>query len=114
MRIDTASNIGTANRNIIIEPCSVKSWLNVDAETRSLSGTASCARMTSASTPANSIIAKAVSVYQTPDRVVVGVGPAQEQPFRRRPDRAQSRFLCGAHGGVVLVRRGRRLRWPCT
>jgi len=27
MRIENASKIGTPNRNIITEPCSVKTWL---------------------------------------------------------------------------------------
>ena len=93
--IDTASNIGTANRNIIIEPCSVNSWLNVPALTRSLSGTASCVRMMSASTPANSMKAKAVSTYQTPTRLLL-----QSVQRRNRPlggfHTARSRSSCAA------------------
>src|SRR3546814_13470429 len=40
-RIENASEIGTANRNIINEPCSENSWLKVSASNRSLSGTTS-------------------------------------------------------------------------
>ena len=65
-RMEIASNIGTANRNIIAEPCMVKNWLNVSAERKSLPGTASCTRISSASTPAQSMKKKAVSEYQVP------------------------------------------------
>ena len=66
IRIEIASNIGTAKRNIIAEPCIVKSWLNMSAEIRSFSGTQSCNRIKSAITPAISMKVKAVMVYHTP------------------------------------------------
>ncbi len=46
-----ASTTGTANRNIMTVPCIVKSWLYVSWSTKSLSGTASWVRISSASTP---------------------------------------------------------------
>ena len=66
MMIEIASNIGTAKRNIIAEPCMVKSWLNRSAGIRSFSGTASCNRISSAITPAASMKNSAVVEYQTP------------------------------------------------
>src|SRR5690606_22931899 len=65
-RMENASKIGTANRNIIIEPCRVKSWLYVSAGRKPFSGKASCNRISSASTPANRKNAIAVAVYQRP------------------------------------------------
>lgn len=65
-KIATASKIGTANRNIITVPCRVKAWLKNSADRKSLSGTASCRRMSSASAPANSMKAKAAEPYQRP------------------------------------------------
>ena len=70
-RIDTASNIGTAKRNIIADPCMVKSWLKRSAETRSFSGTASCSRMMSAITPASSMKTSAVRQYHLPTSVLL-------------------------------------------
>lgn len=64
--IEIASNIGTAKRNIMAEPCMVKNWLKRSAERKSLPGTASCTRISSASTPAQSMKASAVSAYHTP------------------------------------------------
>ena len=65
-RIEIASNIGTAKRNIIAEPCIVNSWLNRSAEISSLSGKASCARIRSAMTPASSMKTSAVRQYHFP------------------------------------------------
>ena len=65
-RIDIASNIGTAKRNIIAEPCMVKNWLNRSASRKVMSGKASCTRINSASTPAISMKASAVSAYHLP------------------------------------------------
>ncbi len=48
-----ASTAGTANRNIIIVPCIVNSWLYKLGETKSFSGTASCVRISSARMPAS-------------------------------------------------------------
>src|SRR5690606_3102407 len=69
--IAKASRIGTANRNIIAEPCIVISWLYVPASSSSLPGTASCARISSASTPANRKKKQAVAAYQTPTCVLL-------------------------------------------
>src|SRR5690606_7041509 len=65
-KIAMASKIGTAKRNIITVPCSVKAWLKKSALRRSLFGTASCRRTSSARTPANNMKAKAVTPYQSP------------------------------------------------
>ena len=48
-----ASTAGTANRNIIVVPCIVNSWLYSDGPTSVFSGTASCVRITSARIPAS-------------------------------------------------------------
>src|SRR5690606_38752270 len=64
--IENASKIGTANRNILAEPCSENSWLYISALTKSLSGTASCTRISSASTPANRKNTNDMPVYQSP------------------------------------------------
>ena len=61
-----ASNIGTANRNIIAEPCMVKIWLKRSADRKSLSGTASWIRINSASTPAAIMKKKQVRAYHSP------------------------------------------------
>jgi hypothetical protein len=47
----TASMIGTANRNIMFVPCTVKSWLYWSGPTTPFSGRQSWVRMTSALTP---------------------------------------------------------------
>ncbi|MNE45587.1 hypothetical protein D3C80_1398760 [compost metagenome] len=65
-KIAIASKIGTAKRNIITVPCRVKAWLNSSAEIRSLFGTASWARISKPSSPANNMKAKAVTPYQRP------------------------------------------------
>src|SRR5688572_415844 len=61
-----ASKIGIANRNIITEPCTVKTWLYVSAESTSALGRASCARIKSASTPANRKNKQQLATYHTP------------------------------------------------
>src|SRR5687768_6733611 len=66
IRIEKASNTGTANRNIITEPCTVKIWLYSSAEMKSLFGNASCTRIRSASAPPNRKNRNAAAVYQTP------------------------------------------------
>lgn len=48
-----ASTAGTANRNIITVPCIVNSWLYRSGPISVFSGTASCTRIASASTPAS-------------------------------------------------------------
>src|SRR5690606_3154019 len=57
-RMETASSIGTAKGTIITEPGSVKSWLKVEGDTRSLSGSASWARISSARSAAKSSMPK--------------------------------------------------------
>ena len=51
MKTATPSITGTANKNIIVEPCIVNSSLYRWAPMRALSGRASCTRIASASTP---------------------------------------------------------------
>jgi len=70
-KIAPASKIGTANRNIITVPCRVKAWLKKSAESRSLSGTASWLRTSSASTPANSMKANDALAYHKPTSVLL-------------------------------------------
>ena len=79
-----ASTAGTANRNIITVPCIVKSWLYSDGPTSVLSGTASCVRITSASTPASTKNRNAVADVEHADVGVVDDGE-QPQPARRAP-----------------------------
>src|SRR5688572_22452432 len=66
IRMASASKTGIANKNIITEPCTVKIWLYNSAERKSLFGTASCTRISSARTPPNRKNANVMAVYQTP------------------------------------------------
>ena len=70
-KILMASNIGTAKRNIIAEPCMVKNWLNRSASRKVLSGNASCTRMAKASNPAISMNVSAVSEYHVPTSLLL-------------------------------------------
>jgi hypothetical protein len=70
-RIETASKIGTAKRNIMMEPCSVNTWLYSSAERKSLPGIASWIRMSSARTPPNRKNTHAAPMYQGPTRVLL-------------------------------------------
>ena len=66
-----ASNIGTAKRNIMAEPCMVKNWLNRSASKKVLSGKASCTRIANANNPAISIKVSAVSEYHVPTSLLL-------------------------------------------
>src|SRR5690606_26212264 len=63
---ENASKIGTANRNIITEPCSVNSRSEVSAPRTAMPGNASCTRINSAHTPPHRQNAIAAAVYQRP------------------------------------------------
>src|SRR5688572_13971793 len=66
IRMARASKTGIAKRNIITEPCTVKIWLYISADRKSLFGTANCTRIRSASTPPNRKNANVTAVYQMP------------------------------------------------
>ena len=68
-----------------------------------MSGTASCVRMISASTPANSMKPNAVSVYHTPIRLLLTSVQRKNQPDRRLPHCAQPILLRLADRGIILV-----------
>ena len=65
-RMETASNMGMANRNIITEPCSVKTWLYMLGERNVLPGTANWMRIMSANRPPKIRKKKTRAVYQRP------------------------------------------------
>ena len=64
-----AAPTGMINRNTIVVPCIVKSWLNVSGEINVLSALASCMRMSSASMPPTMNHVKAVIPYSVPMRL---------------------------------------------
>ncbi len=70
-RIDTASKIGMAKRNIITDPCSVKTWPYMSADNTSLPGRASCRRISRASTPPNRKKTSVSTTYQRPTTVLL-------------------------------------------
>ena len=115
-----ASTAGTANRNIIIVPCIVKSWLYSDGPTSVLSGTASWMRMTSARNPGQHEEQERGRDVEHADVGVVDDGQ-QPQARRRAPGAAQ---LLAAHAAAAatdwaatrraLRRPAHRRRWRET
>jgi hypothetical protein len=61
----TDCTTGTANRNIIVDPCTVNSWLYLSGPMSEFSGRASCTRISAASTPARAKNANAVMIERS-------------------------------------------------
>jgi len=64
--METASKIGMAKRNIITEPCIVKTWLYRFGDRNVLPGMANWMRIMSASRPPNRRKMKTSAVYHSP------------------------------------------------
>src|SRR5688572_2424454 len=100
-KIEIASKIGMANRNIITDPCNVKIWLYLSAVRKVLSGYASWIRINRARTPPNSRKKTVTAVYHFPTSLLfTSVQYRQPVGIRHASSSRASRACCtSAVGG---------------